>query len=102
MSKKPHFRATLTYLPTKEGGIVTPVSSGFRAVVRFVYGNQEYFANQEFLDTELVFPGDIATAEVTLIAATDILDKIFAGMDFDLLINSNIIGSGIVTIVYSQ
>ncbi|KFE97169.1 hypothetical protein [Chryseobacterium luteum] len=102
MEKKPHFKATLTYLATEDGGIVTPVSSGFRTVIRFPYDNKDLIANQTFLETELVFPGDTVVADIILLEAKEALEKIYEGIDFDLLINSNTIGSGVITHIYRK
>ncbi|MCJ8152744.1 hypothetical protein MKJ01_03065 [Chryseobacterium sp. SSA4.19] len=100
MTKKPHFKAMLTYLPTEDGGIATPVSSGFRSVIRFPFDQQEFIANQTFLDTDLAFPGDILSADILVLDAKDVLGKIYEGIDFELLINSNTIGSGVITQIY--
>lgn len=100
MEKRPHFKATLIYLKTEDGGIVTPVSSGFRTVIRFPYDNRDLIANQSFLETEIVFPGDTVSADIFLLEAKEALEKIYTGIDFDLLINSNIIGSGVITHIY--
>jgi translation elongation factor EF-Tu-like GTPase len=102
MKKRPHFTATLTYLATEEGGIVTPVSSGFRCIVRFPYDNTEFLANQTFIDTELVFPGDIINADINLVGNPEILGKIYEGMDFDLFLNDNAIGNGVITTIYDK
>lgn len=101
MNKKPHFKAILTYLATENGGIVTPVSSGFRSVIRFPYDNEDFIANQTFTETDLVFPGDTTIADIILLDAKETLEKIYAGLDFDLLINSITIGSGVITHIYS-
>lgn len=100
MKKRPHFKATLTYLATEDGGIVTPVSSGFRTIIRFPYDTKELIANQTFLETELVFPGDTVIADLILLDAKETLEKIYTGLDFDLLINSNTIGTGVITHIY--
>lgn len=98
--KRPHFKATITYLATEAGGIVTPVSSGFRTLIRFPYGNKELIANQTFLEIEIVFPGDTVSADIVLLEPEETLEKIYEGIDFDLLINSNTIGSGVITQIY--
>ena len=100
MEKRPHFKATITYFTTEHGGIITPVSSGFRSVIRFPYDNKELIANQTFLETELVFPGDTFVADIILLQAKETLEKIYNGLDFDLLINSITIGSGVITNIY--
>lgn len=100
MTKKPHFKAMLTYRLTEDGGLVTPVSSGFRTSVRFPFAHQDLIANQTFLETELAFPGDTVNADMILFPPYGIWEKLYAGIDFDLTINSNIIGSGVVMEVY--
>lgn len=100
MEKKPHFKATLNYLKTEDGGIVTPVSSGFRTIIKFPNDTREIIANQTFIDTEIVFPGDTVNADIYLLQAEEILEKIYTGQDFDLLINSLMIGYGIITHIY--
>jgi len=100
MERKPLFRATVTYLTTDEGGIVTPVSSDFRAAIRFPYDNKELTANQTFAETEIVFPGDTISADIFLLKPAGTVDRIYTGLDFDLLINSKIIGSGLITYIY--
>ncbi|SEM28286.1 hypothetical protein SAMN05421856_102184 [Chryseobacterium taichungense] len=100
MEKRPHFKATLTYLSTEDGGIVTPVSSGFRAIIRFPYDNRELIVNQTFLETDIVFPGDTVIADMFLLDAKETLEKIYTGLGFDLLIQSNIIANGVVTHIY--
>ena len=100
MEKRPHFKATITYFATEDGGIITPVSSGFRAIIRFPYDIKELIANQTFLESELVFPGDTVNADVFLLEANETLEKIYNGLDFELLINSNTIASGVITTIY--
>jgi len=100
MTKKPHFKAMLTYNPTEDGGIATPISSGFRSAVRFPFNNQDFIAHQTFLDTDLVFPGDTVSADIILIDPKGALKNIYNGLNFDLLLNSSIIGSGVITQLY--
>lgn len=100
MEKRPHFKATLTYLKTENGGIVTPVSSGFRTIIKLPNDTQDIIAHQTFIDTEIVFPGDSVSADIYLLNANETLEKIYAGQDFDLIINSVVIGNGIITHIY--
>ena len=101
MSKKPHFKAIITYLATQEG-IKTPVSSGFRTVIRFPYDERDFIAEQNFLESEIVFPGDTANVDIILLKSEDKLEQIYKGLGFDLLINEMIIGSGSITDVYND
>lgn len=97
MRKKPHFKALLNLFTTENGGIATPVSSGFRTVVRFPFDSREFIANHTFEETELIFAGDSTTVDITLIQADDVLKKLYEGLDFELSMNSNVIGNGVVT-----
>ena len=100
MKKRPHFKALITYKKTEDGGIVTPVSSGFRASFKFLFESRMYIASQTFPETELVFPGDVINAEITMIGDDILNDKLYEGMDFDIADQSGIIGSGVITTVY--
>ncbi len=100
MKKSPHFKATLTYRKTEDGGIITPISSGFRSIIKFPNNTKEIIANQTFIETEIVFPGDTVSTDIFLLQANEMLQKIYSGQDFDLLINSIVIGNGIITHIY--
>lgn len=100
MKKKPHFKALITYFSTEDGGIATPVSSGFRTFIKFPFDSEEFLSNHTFLESELIFPGDISNIDITLMDAKDILTNLYKGIDFDIVINSKIIGSGVVTEIY--
>lgn len=100
MKKRPHFKALMTYKTTEDGGIVTPVSSGFRASLKFPFDTRLYMASQTFSETELVFPGDVISAEITMINDGTSSDKFYEGMDFEFEDQSGTIGSGVITTVY--
>ncbi len=100
MKKRPHFKALMTYKATEDGGIVTPVSSGFRASLKFPFESRLYIASQTFPEAELVFPGDIINTEITLITDDIAIDQLYEGMDFKLEDQSGTIGSGVITTVY--
>ena len=99
MKKIVHFTALINYYTTEKGGLVTPVSSGFRASFKFPFELKEYTGVQEFTHTELIFRGDSEKVDVTLINADSFLEKLYTGMDFVISDNSGIIGDGIITTV---
>lgn len=101
MKKRPHFKAVLTYLPTEDSGIVTPVSSGFRSLIRFPYETKDVLINQTFLETELVFPGDTVSADITLVDSNEKLEKLYNGLEFDIFINSDNIATGVISHLYT-
>ncbi len=100
MKKRPHFKALMTYKTTESGGIVTPVSSGFRVSLKFPFESKLYIVSQTFPETELVFPGDVISAEITMITDDMMIDKLYEGMDFEIEDQSGTIGSGVITTVY--
>lgn len=100
MEKRRHFKASVTYLGTEDGGIATPVSSGFRAFIRFPYDNRDFIASQTFLESEIIFAGDTTTADFFLPEGQEILEKLYTGLDFDILLNLKMVGSGVITEVY--
>lgn len=101
MKKLPNFKALINYYPTEKGGLVSPVSTGFRATFQFPFELQPYIGAQTFEEEELIFPGDSVTVDVTLINAELFLEKLYTGMDFEISDNTGTIGNGIIIAVYS-
>lgn len=102
MKKPIHFKALINYYSTDKGGLVTPISTGYRASIKFPFELKSYIAVQIFEETELIFPGDSNTVEVTLIGAELFLEKLYKGMNFELSDNSGTIADGIITEIYSE
>lgn len=101
MKKYPlHFKAQINYFPTEKGGLITPVSTGYRSEIKFPFELESFIAVQNFEDRDLIFPGDLALVHITLLNAEPFLEKLYEGMDFQLHDNSGIIADGIVTEVY--
>lgn len=97
MDLKPHFIALLTYLPSQKGKRTTPVSSGYRPSVKFPFEQDHFTGVQNFVDSDLVFPGDTVTAEITMLNKEYFEGKIYKGLDFDFFEGEDLIGHGIVT-----
>lgn len=97
MKIKPNFTAQLTFLPAKDGVKTTPVSSGYRASVKFPFDLELYIGVQTFGDDDLVFPGDTISAEIALLKSEYVTGKIYEGLDFDFFEGENLIGHGVVT-----
>lgn len=102
MKKPSHFKALINYYPTEKGGLVSPVSNGFRTAFQFPFELQTYIGVHTFEEDELIFPGDSVTIDITLMNAESFLDKLYTGMDFELSDNTGLIGNGVVTAVYFQ
>ena len=70
----PHFKALLHYYSSEEGGLITPVSSGYRTGMKFPFESKDYWGTQIFLDGELIYPGDSANIDIHLLVVDSILD----------------------------
>jgi translation elongation factor EF-Tu-like GTPase len=97
MKIKPTFTALLTYSPAKDGVKTTPVSSGYRSLIKFPFDLELYIGVQTFGETDLVFPGDTISAEIALLKSEYVTGKIYEGLDFDFFEGENLIGHGVVT-----
>lgn len=101
MKKTVHFKALINYLSSEKGGLISPISSGYRSEIKFPFELKSYVAAQTFTEAEIIFAGDSANIDVTLIGAEEFLEKLYRGMDFELSDNSGSIGNGVITEVYS-
>ncbi len=99
MKHSKHFKASIHYLPTEEGGIITPISSGFRTIIKFPFDPNEYFGEQLLPDDEIIYAGDTVSTEIQLRSNNDDVN-LYEGLDFELIINESVIGTGVVTEVY--
>lgn len=97
MRKTIHFKALINYFKTEKGGLVNQISDGYRAAIKFPFELKTYIAVQTFNHTELIYPGESVTIEITLIDAEQFLEKLYKGLDFELRNSSGIIGTGIIT-----
>jgi translation elongation factor EF-Tu-like GTPase len=97
MKSKPKFAALLTFASTEKSGKTTPVSSGYRATIQFEFEQSDFNGMFDFLETELIFPGDVVSAEITLFNAETILSKLYEGQDFDFYEGEVLAGHGVVT-----
>lgn len=97
MNPKPNFIALLTYLPSTKGKQTTPVSSGYRPAIKFPFDQRLFTSIQNFIDTDLVFPGDTVTAEITMLNKDYFEGKIYKGLDFDFFEGEDLIGHGIIS-----
>ncbi|HEX8562171.1 MAG TPA: hypothetical protein VF676_04245 [Flavobacterium sp.] len=95
MTTRPHFLALLTFAPDDQGSR-TPASSGHRAELKFSFAQTLVMSSLNFVDVELVFPGDTVSAEITLLNADAVVESIYEGMDFELIQGSVSIGTGVI------
>lgn len=94
---KPHFIALLTFAAAKKNVKATPVSSGYRAFLKFPYEKELITGRQNFIDSDLVFPGDVVSSEITLFGSASLEIKLYEGLDFEFFESENLIGEGTIT-----
>lgn len=97
MERKPNFKAQITYFSSYKSGLTSPFSSGFRCVLRFPFINKDFFCIQNYIDTELVFPGENVSTNISVL---DNIKDLYNGLDFELFLNTVKIGEGVITEVY--
>lgn len=95
------FIAVLSYLTEDDGGLSTPISSGHWAALQFSSYAVRLFGTQNFVDVDLVFPGDKVTAEITLVVQND-GKVIYSGADFEIFDGDNVVGTGVVKKLIKQ
>ncbi|WP_127125097.1 hypothetical protein [Pseudoflavitalea rhizosphaerae] len=88
------FIATLTYLPTEEGGRQSPAFSGYRPHIKFPFSEMHTSGQQTFIDRKIVFPGDTVEAEIKIIAVEQFAGKLTEKMKFEFGEGERIVGVG--------
>ena len=98
MNRRPHVRATITYLTTEEGGRQTPVFSGYQG--QFHYQGEHdtgWLAVQYFSNRESVNPGDSVDCEIWFGTPEMHFHPIALGTRFHVQEGGRVVGNGIIT-----
>ncbi len=90
------FIATLTYKTTEQGGRKTPAQNGYRPQVKFDFDEMQTSGQQNFIDRELVFPGDTVEAEIKILSVDHFANKLNEKMEFEFREGATVIGRGII------
>ena len=97
------FVATLTYKNPEESGRKTPVSSGYRAQIRFPFSEMETSGRQEFINRQMVFPGDtLVDAAIKMSSAELFTGQLKCGTKFEVREGAIIIATGEVTQILNE
>lgn len=102
MKKTPHFKALINFKTSEDGGLVSPVSTGFRAALQFPFELKTYLGAHLMEEEDLIFPGDSVSVDIVLIDAEQFVSKLYKGMDFEISDSSGSLGSGVVTEIFSE
>jgi len=97
MKSVSHFTALLTFVSSEKGGLSTPASSGYRPFIKFPFTKNLVTGIQKFTGTDLVFPGDTVSVEITLTDVSGFAGKLYEGLDFEFFEADRLIGYGVVT-----
>lgn len=100
--RKVDFIAKLRYFTTEQGGRITPVSSGYRPIVKFDFSESQISGQQTFIDKELVYPGDTVDARIKLSTTDYFANALTEGMNFEFSEGSSIIGTGQIIIIVND
>lgn len=98
----PDFNAQLTYLTEAEGGRNTPLGNGHRTRIVFQHLSDEGIAEHQFEAQDLVFPGDVLEAQLSLVVNDDFQSALQRGDDFDFFEGDRKIGSGVITSILNS
>jgi len=95
-NKTPDFIADINYLTTEQGGRKAPAFTGYFPQVKFSFSKYQGGGKQNFIDKEIVNPGEEVTAEITLLLADPFKGSLEIGFKFDVMEGARIVGKGII------
>lgn len=88
------FIAELKFKTTEEGGRKTPTQNGYRPHIKFEFDDFITSGKQIYLDNNVVFPGDIVRAEISILSTDYFKNKLSNGNKFTFFEGPNVIGTG--------
>lgn len=90
------FIALLTFYTAEQEGLKTPSASGDRIKIKFEYSNTDPFAEIEFIDDEMAYPGDSAKAKLVITSQNFSTETIAVGTGFEFSMGDKVIGNGVI------
>ena len=96
-NRPPDIEAEITFLSTEQGGRQAPVTSGYRPNHDFALNGILNDALHEYLDCELVSPGQTARAQMWFLVPQYHEGRLYPGFRFTVQEGSRIVGYGTVT-----
>jgi len=100
--RKPDFIATLKYLTYQQGGRRGPAYSGYRPGIEFPFDKMQTSGQQTFIGKDIVYPGDIADAEIIILSVDYFAGKLHEGMTFEFKEGPTLIGTGIIQKIINE
>ncbi len=92
--KEPDFIAILKYRTKEEGGRQGPAFPRYRPQVQFSFSKSQTSGEQVFIDKDIVWPGELVKAKITLLDHLSFRHSLEIGHSFEFKEGSRIIGTG--------
>jgi translation elongation factor EF-Tu-like GTPase len=102
MNETPGFIADLHYFTTEQGGRKTPAFTNYFPQVKFGFSKNQGGGRQNFINKEVVNPGEDVIAEITLLDCQFCNNKLKTGLTFDIMEGPHIVGTGIIIEILNQ
>lgn len=93
-------RATIYYLPEKEGGRKTWIGNGYRG--QFFYDGKDWDACQNFINKDKCLPGENVDCYLITLSPQYHIGKFYLGKEFEIREGSKVVGRGIITEILRQ
>ena len=87
--------ATITFLPTEQGGRKTPAYWGYRP--QFYYDGHDWDAAHEYPEVESAKPGDTVHAYLQFLSPEEHVGKLHVGKPFLIREGQHVVAYGVVT-----
>ena len=88
------FIAELIYKSTKDGGRISPASTGIRPAIKFSFSDYLTSGQQTFIDKKMVNPGDTVTAFIKILSVDIFKHTLIEGMEFEFMEGPRVTGIG--------
>ena len=85
----------MTFLTTEEGGRRGPTFSGYRP--QFYYDGHDWDAIHEYIEVEIVMPGDTVKAYLAFLSPHHHVGKLYVGQKFLIREGARTIATGHIT-----
>jgi translation elongation factor EF-Tu-like GTPase len=96
MNKSPDFKAELQYFTAEQGGRKTAAFTNYFPQVKFSFNKNSGGGKQNFINKQVVNPGEDVIAEITLLDSQWCNNKLKTGLKFDIIEGPKIVGTGII------
>lgn len=94
--KTNNFKGSLQFLTKKDGGKKTEIHSGCRLKLTFEDAELKYNIVANFVEVELVLPGEHVVSEITFAGNQSLPEDLYAGMSFEIFELTKKIGRGTI------